>query len=80
MFRIIKALTAKTLKMLKLLSFIGTVEAVVRLAGYLDHRYDTLINVQLFWNEWAKPFGCINLLLNLLFLCRASVILHGAMT
>lgn len=50
----IKVLIAKTPKVPKTLTVAWAVQAVARLGGYLEHRRNTPIGIQVLWKGWAK--------------------------
>jgi len=50
----IKVLLAKTPKVPKNLTVAWAVKAVARLGGYLEHRRNTPIGIQVLWKGWAK--------------------------
>lgn len=50
----IKVLTAKIPKVPKALTVPWAVKAVARLGGYLEHRRNTPIGIQVLWKGWAK--------------------------
>ncbi|BDM77831.1 hypothetical protein AM10699_34270 [Acaryochloris marina MBIC10699] len=50
----IKVLRAKTSKVPKNLTVAWAVKAVARLGGYLEHRRNTPMGIQVLWKGWAK--------------------------
>jgi len=50
----IKVLKAKSPKLPKVLTVSWAVEAVARLGGYLEHRRQTPIGIQVLWRGWLK--------------------------
>ena len=50
----IEGLKAKLPKLPKVLTVSWAVEAVARLGGYLEHRRQTPIGIQVLWRGWSK--------------------------
>jgi hypothetical protein len=50
----LRILTAKSPKPPKVLSVGWAVEAIARLGGYLEHRHNTPIGIQVLWRGWSK--------------------------
>ena len=50
----LQVLKAKSPKLPKVLTVAWAVEAVARLGGYLEHRHNTPIGIQVLWRGWLK--------------------------
>lgn len=52
--QVLKAKSSKSSKLPPVLTVSWAVEAIARLGGYLEHRRNTAIGIQVLWRGWSK--------------------------